>query len=313
MLQLIIQRFRDLFGFQPSSKANIEHSTHKFSEGKSTIDINTPEANLVGWVASASAINEVFRQRAIEAAGQLNHQQIEDLPLYFYYPNNPHKPKEAKDKFTGLGDWQFASQIAIFEIFYNRPEISLPLIRKYAFGEYDWTQTHAIYVLCRLAADGIIDPEKTVNELIAFFPRMTYETEHTTIDKLSLIKPAPPNLVQFIKERIEKDETIDQAGIDLGTLIALVRVAPEEAKIYRSALEDKINGKFELESNQKVPSFEQLQAMVVVSMIYPEELEIHSTLLNWMKNHPDATIRRGLKIAISELPYIQFNNRENDE
>ncbi len=274
--------------------------------------MNSSEAKLVGWVASASQLNEVFQKRAKEAAEQLTPQQIENLPRYFYYPNNPTKPDEAKDKFTGLGDWQFASQIAIFEIFYNRPDTSLALIRKYAFGEYDWTQTHAIYVLCRLAANGIINTQDTVNELIAFFPHMSYEAENTTLNNLSLIKPAPLNLVQFIKERIEKDKTIDQFGIDLDTLIALVRIAPDEAKTYRGALEDKINGKFELKPNQKVPSFEQIQAVIVLSMIYPEELPIRTTLINWMNNHPDETIRRSLKIAISELPYIYLDNHESD-
>jgi hypothetical protein len=44
---------------------------------------------------------------------------------------------------------------AAFEILYNLGEAALPLLRKIAFGEYDWTQGNAIEILRRWAAEGV--------------------------------------------------------------------------------------------------------------------------------------------------------------
>ncbi|WP_145952316.1 hypothetical protein [Paludisphaera borealis] len=66
--------------------------------------------------------------------------------------------------------WQFA----IFEIVYNFREQALPMLRKVAFGEYDWTQGNAIEVMCRLAAEGI-DRDRTLADLKKKMPGMRDE------------------------------------------------------------------------------------------------------------------------------------------
>ena len=62
-----------------------------------------------------------------------------------------------------------ARQFAIFEIYFHIGAPALPVLRRVAFGQYDWTQGNAIEVLCRLAAAGV---ERTaiVEELIVNLP-----------------------------------------------------------------------------------------------------------------------------------------------
>jgi hypothetical protein len=82
--------------------------------------------------------------------------------------------KQDADEFPGLGDWIAARQFAIFEMFYYLREAALPVLRRVAFGEYDWTQGNAIEVLCRFAAEGI-DRERTLADLKSEMPVMRYE------------------------------------------------------------------------------------------------------------------------------------------
>jgi hypothetical protein len=45
------------------------------------------------------------------------------------------------------------------------------VLRRVAFGEYDWTQGNAIEILCRLAALGI-DRQRTLDDLKSEMPTM---------------------------------------------------------------------------------------------------------------------------------------------
>jgi hypothetical protein len=65
-------------------------------------------------------------------------------------------------------------QFQAFAILYNLGEAALLLLRKIAFGKYDWTQGNAIDILCRLAAEGV-DRERTISELCRELPDMRYE------------------------------------------------------------------------------------------------------------------------------------------
>lgn len=124
-------------------------------------------------VAAANLESEAaFRQRASEAARELGAGCISILPQFFHYPSD--KPAGLAGNYGGLGHWMSACHFAAFEILFNFREAALPLLRKVAFGEYDWTQGNAIEVLCRLAADGV-DRERTVSDLRRELPNMRYE------------------------------------------------------------------------------------------------------------------------------------------
>jgi len=113
-----------------------------------------------------------FRQRAREMAQKLGPKCISTIPQFFHDP--PKKPNNLEEHFNGLGDWMSACQFAAFEILYNLGEAALPLLRKIAFGKYDWTQGNAIEILCRLAAEGV-DRERTISDLRRELPDMRNE------------------------------------------------------------------------------------------------------------------------------------------
>jgi hypothetical protein len=113
-----------------------------------------------------------FRQRAREVAQKFGPERILTLPQFFHNPSK--KPNNLEEHFNGLGHWMSVCQFAAFEILYNLGEAALPLLRKIAFGEYDWTQGNAIEILCRLAAEGV-DREQIISDLRRELPDMRYE------------------------------------------------------------------------------------------------------------------------------------------
>ncbi len=119
----------------------------------------------------AAALHEPdeFMRRAQAAATDLGPGSIETLAGLFHSEHSP--PAEIAEKFPGLGDWIAARQFAIFEMFYHFRQAALPVLRRVAYGEYDWTQGNAIEVLCRLAAEGI-DRERTLADLKSEMPGM---------------------------------------------------------------------------------------------------------------------------------------------
>jgi hypothetical protein len=94
-----------------------------------------------------------FRAKAKEVGTRLGPEILPDLPQRF------HRPTPAPAGFTaaerGLAGWLSCWQFGIFEIIYQFREQALPLLRQVAFGEYDWTQSSAATLLCKLAAEGI--------------------------------------------------------------------------------------------------------------------------------------------------------------
>lgn len=130
-------------------------------------------ADAITTVAACSVESDAaFRQSAGEMAQKLGPECISTLPGFFHDP--PKKPYNLEEHFNLLGDWMSVCQFAAFEILYNLGEAALPLLRKIAFGEYDWTQGNAIEILCRLAAIGV-DRERTISDLRRELPGMRYE------------------------------------------------------------------------------------------------------------------------------------------
>lgn len=127
----------------------------------------------VRCVAEAIGDPKTFHDRARLAATELGSSSIETLVTLFHSEHTP--PTETlKAQFPGLGQWISARQFAIFEMFYFFGSASLPVLRRVAYGPYDWTQGNAIEILCRLAADGL-DRQRVVEELIAKMPDMREE------------------------------------------------------------------------------------------------------------------------------------------
>lgn len=129
----------------------------------------------VRWVAEAIYDSTSFKDRARSVASELGPEAIETLAKLFHSEHTP--PPELKNKFPGLGQWIAARQFAIFEIFYFFGAPALPILRRTAFGVYDWTQGNAIEILCRLAADGI-ESKKIIKELKTHLPTMFEEAHY---------------------------------------------------------------------------------------------------------------------------------------
>jgi hypothetical protein len=126
----------------------------------------------IRWVAEAIKQPAVFAERASQAAAELGPSSIPELAKQLHAEHTP--PPELADEFPGLGQWIAARQRAVFEMFYYFRECATPVLRRVAYGEYDWTQGNAIEVLCRLAAEGTYT-DATVAELRAALPKMRYE------------------------------------------------------------------------------------------------------------------------------------------
>jgi len=122
----------------------------------------------VRWVAEVAGFDHAaFGSRAASSARHLGAARIEALAGLFHAEHTP--PADLMPRFPGLGAWMSARQFAIFEIYFHIGAPALPVLRRVAFGQYDWTQGNAIEVLCRLAAAGV---ERTaiVEELIVNLP-----------------------------------------------------------------------------------------------------------------------------------------------
>ncbi|KAB7767411.1 hypothetical protein [Xanthomonas maliensis] len=130
--------------------------SHVFKRATYSVKANQRVEGLRGeiqWIAESLSAPEVFRERAKKTAESLGSEDLERLEDLFHVGSEP--PAHLKQQFRGLGQWMAACQFAVFEVLYNMGPKSLPLLRRTAFGEYDWTQGNAIEVLCRLAADGV--------------------------------------------------------------------------------------------------------------------------------------------------------------
>ena len=154
-------------------------------------------AEKIRWVARAIHEPEVFNKRARTAADQLGPQTIDTLAALFHSEHSP--PDELADQFPGLGQWIAARQFAIFEMFYHFGEAALPVLRKVAFGEYDWTQGNAIEILCRLAADGI-DREAIIADIRREFPKLRYEAQLYAVGPLLEQAEVNPTLAMMLEQ-----------------------------------------------------------------------------------------------------------------
>lgn len=170
----------------------------------------TRHDNVVGDAILSVAVliddDIAFKTRAKEVAAQIGPTTIQELRHRF------HGQGKAPPGFTvlerGLSAWISCWQCAIFEILFNFRAEALPMLRKVAFGEYDWTQGNAIEVLCRLAAEGV-DRDRTIADLQREMPNMRDTALVYAARPLLHQVKANPNLSAILEELQEVPEFRD--------------------------------------------------------------------------------------------------------
>lgn len=131
---------------------------------------------------------EQFRARAAAESRKLGSDDVEELATRFHAPPQP-APAGFGYEQRGLGGWLSAWQFAIFELYFQFGAAALPVLRRVAFGEYDWTQGNAIEVLVRLAAAGV-ERERTVADMRREFPTSGTRRRCTRSGRYSTTPPA---------------------------------------------------------------------------------------------------------------------------
>ncbi|MEP0390956.1 hypothetical protein [Erythrobacter sp.] len=149
-----------------------------FNSGK--IDIEQ-KLTALGIHMIDKGTNDEFRQLAHETASALKPTQIEKLAHYLHNP--PKQPEKYSFDQLGLGGWMSVCQFCIFETWFQKGTSSLPIIRKFAWGEYDWSQGNAIELLIRFAAKGV-ETEAIIEEIVQKFPDIRYEAQLYSIQPL---------------------------------------------------------------------------------------------------------------------------------
>ncbi len=275
-------------------------------------------------VAASFGEPDEFQRRAVEAATRLGPQCMDRLPDYFH--RSPQKPVEASEMFTGLGDWMVACQFAFFEILYQFREQSLPLLRRVAFGPYDWTQANAVEILSRLAMEGI-EPERIGQEIAADLPNWRSEAVACAVDSLTT----------FARESVAVGDALHRLVIEwaeedpieaLVLLEPLVRNAPALARTHEVLLREicdefglgrrhplldghvvsveRIAGETRIPPvvGPECPSIVDLHAIraaVLLLRLNPADADLSERLDEWATHHPHAVLRQNLSRELEEL------------
>ena len=153
----------------------------------------------------AARIDDIdqFRAAAAEVALKLGADSIEPLSQRFH--SAPESPDGFGPEQRGLGGWLSAWQFAIFEVYFNLGEDALPVLRRVAYGEYDWTQGNAVEVLCRLASSGV-EKDAIIDELRREFPKLRYEAQLYAVQPLLSQAVTNPALAAILDELSEVEE-----------------------------------------------------------------------------------------------------------
>jgi len=144
-----------------------------------------------------------FRTAASQAAKKLQANAAEVLATRFHSAPDPPSGFEFEER--GLTGWLSAWQFAIFELYFNLGESALPVLRRVAYGEYDWTQGNAIEVLCRIAAKGI-DRTSILSELKREFPTLRYEAQLYAVQPLLAVAEEDTAVADVVHEMMQLEE-----------------------------------------------------------------------------------------------------------
>lgn len=163
------------------NKANVEKK-ERIKESDIIVAPNYAEdlSSLADMLIGGKSLDE-FRTKAEMISKNYRTKDLYELTALFHNP--PKGLSQFDPNKLGLGSWMTACQFSIFEIYYNAGEGALPLIRKIAWGEYDWTQGNAIEVLIRLAATDVCR-EEIIAEIKDKFPKIRYEAQIYAIEPL---------------------------------------------------------------------------------------------------------------------------------
>lgn len=288
--------------------------------GSSSVGI----AQEIGRVAASFGQPHEFQTRAVEAAARLGPQCMDRLPDYFHH--SPQKPAEASELFTGLGDWMVACQFACFEILYQFREQSLPLLRRVAFGPYDWTQANAVEILCRLAMEGI-ESERIGQEIAADLPNWRYEAVAYSVESLTTFARESAAVGDAFHRMV--NEWAEEDPVEALVLLEpLVRNAPALARKHEALLRqisdefglgrrhplldghvmsvERIDGELRIPpvGGPDCPSIVDLHAIraaLLLLRLNPADADLSERLDEWATHHPHAVLRQNLSRQLEEL------------
>ncbi|WP_276484294.1 hypothetical protein [Paraflavitalea pollutisoli] len=130
-------------------------------------------------IATLAAIavkdQDAFEAAAREQAGNMTLPQLKEM--YHLLHNPPPVPEGVSQPDAGGSEWQVACQYAVFELAYHFYPDTEAFVREAAFGEYDWTQSIALEVLCRWYLEGKL-PVSIIEDIDSRIQDMDYETRH---------------------------------------------------------------------------------------------------------------------------------------
>jgi hypothetical protein len=265
-----------------------------------------------------------FQAEARQVAETLGPQSIPSLSAFFYTP--PPMPSDIASEFTRLGAWLSACQQAIFEILYHFREASLPLLYEVAFGEYDWTQAHAIRILCRFSIEGL-KHEQIAADVAAALPTWRDETIYATAPDLAKLAASAAPLQDALATLVHDWATSDPiSGLDI--IAPLVQHAPLVAKrfevLLRAIMREKgrdmrdplLDGHvISIAEDEKhitsialsgpvypsVTDYHAIRAALILLDLLPNDTEVLHHLLDWTTTHPDPAVRQELIERLEDL------------
>jgi len=114
-----------------------------------------------------------FEEEAKKKAAQLTSENIDYLISKLHDP--PMVDSRINEQHLRLGQWQAVCQYSIFELIYHVDSPPLKLLKRFAYGEYDWTQATALEVICRMYVNGEIS-YNIIEEIDDNLKSMRHET-----------------------------------------------------------------------------------------------------------------------------------------
>jgi hypothetical protein len=117
--------------------------------------------------------NEAFEEEAEKKALELTTSNIEYLVSRLHNP--PIVDSRIDEERLRLGQWQAVCQYSIFELIYHSNIERLELLKRYAYGKYDWTQATALEFICRMYVNGRVSYD-IISEIDKNLESMEYET-----------------------------------------------------------------------------------------------------------------------------------------
>ncbi len=277
----------------------------------------------ITWVAHAIKDHQEFQRRARSVAQDLGPDAIEVLPRFFHHP--PVQPGEQKNPSGRLGQWLATCQAAIFEILYFLGEPALPLLRRVAYGSYDWTQPLAIDILCRFAMEGL-ERERIDQELGEAIPEINYDAvlySREYLAKVTLTAPkirvAYKNLIEECLDDNEPEEVLElieplaqyNASICAPYELILRQWMRGENLREQTPIEEKCGTK--VEEGQQIPELQEgqvyvssvmynsVRAALILSHLYPHDTEVRERIKNLSKHYPDPRVIEELRVYLQQF------------